>query len=72
MGRWVQAREGQGVRGTEDSKAGPVLTVWSPVQGSNSTNLDRDLSRSWMLNQLSHPGALAVCSFYAKRESSKD
>ena len=35
---------------------GPELSAQSPTWGSNSQTVRSDLSQSWTLNQLSHPG----------------
>ena len=54
--------EGQRERETQNPKQAPgsVPTAQSLTWGSNPKSMDHDLSRSWMLNGLIHPGALSA------------
>ena len=55
---FIRERVGEGQRvGGWGSKAGSALTLESPMQGSNSRPWYHDLSPSWTLNRLSHPGS---------------
>ena len=59
----MRVREGQRERDTE-SEAGSRLWAVSCQRGARTRKpWDHDLSQSWMLIQLSHPGAPESCSF---------
>ena len=51
------AGEQQRERETQNPKQAPGSELESQMQGWNSELWDHDLSWSWMLNWLSHPGA---------------
>ena len=50
-------RGGAEREGTEDPKGAPCWQQWAQCGARTHKPWDRDLSRSWTLNLLSHPGA---------------
>ena len=50
--------------GDRVSKTGSVLSVQSPILARTQEPWEHDLSWSWLLNWLSHPGAPVFCFFF--------
>ena len=73
---WKRERESMNAGGTEKETQnlkqapGSELSAQSPMQGSNPRAVrelwDHELSRSQMLNWLSHPGAPVSLNFYSQ------
>ena len=60
---WESASRGGTERGDRGSEVGSVLTGWQQrarCEAQTHEPPDHDLSRSWMFNQWSHPGAPKV------------